>query len=84
MIGSFWYFLTDWKYTIQFYLAAFGGDVVDGFVARLFDQSSSYGGSLDMVTDRLSTAGFLFMLSHLYPRHTFYLNLLMCLDVGSH
>lgn len=66
------------------YLLAFTGDVVDGFVARMCNQSSLYGGNLDMVTDRVSTAGFLFMLSHLYPRWALTFSLLMILDIASH
>ena len=66
------------------YLLAFMGDAVDGFVARSFNQSSSFGGTLDMVTDRISTAGFLFLLSHLYPRWSFLFVVIMCIDIGSH
>ena len=84
VVGSFYYFLTDWERTLMLYMLAFTGDVVDGFVARACNQSSSYGGSLDMVTDRVSTAGFLFMLSHLYPRWTFMFVLLMIIDIASH
>lgn len=39
MIASFYYALTNWKLTLLFYLLAFGGDVVDGYVARAFKQS---------------------------------------------
>jgi phosphatidylglycerophosphate synthase len=67
-----------------FYLAAFGGDVVDGYVARFFDQCSKYGGILDMVTDRVSTAGFLVVLSNLYPDYSFAFTMLLVLDIGSH
>lgn len=38
MALSFYYARTDWKATVGFYLAAFVGDVVDGYVARHFDQ----------------------------------------------
>ena len=62
---------TDWKTTLTCYLIAFVGDVVDGYVARLFKQSSIFGGILDMVTDRVSTCGFLVILSHLYAEYTF-------------
>lgn len=34
------------------YVLNFAGDLVDGFAARLFNQSSNYGATLDMVTDR--------------------------------
>lgn len=48
------------------YLASFVGDLVDGHVARKFNQSSEFGGMLDMITDRCSTLGLLFSLSSEY------------------
>jgi CDP-diacylglycerol--inositol 3-phosphatidyltransferase len=66
------------------YVLGFAGDAVDGWVARKCDQSSKFGAVLDMITDRCATAGFLMVLSHLYPR---YLNVwvsLMILDIASH
>jgi CDP-diacylglycerol--inositol 3-phosphatidyltransferase len=84
MVLSFYFALTDYKLTLMFYLMAFGGDVVDGYVARACGQSSRFGGVLDMVTDRVSTLGFLFMLSHLYPEWKFAFVLLVSLDIFSH
>jgi len=59
MVLSFWFAMKDWKISIICYLLAFTGDVVDGYVARAFKQSSTYGGILDMVTDRFGV-GFAF------------------------
>ena len=86
MTAAFHYALVDgaWQTTLVCYLLAFCGDVVDGYVARAFDQCSTYGGVLDMVTDRVSTCGFLVVLSHLYPMHTFAFTMLLVLDVASH
>ena len=42
---------------------SFVGDLVDGHAARKFNQSSEFGGMLDMITDRCSTLGLLFALS---------------------
>ena len=84
MILSFYFAMTNYKLTLLFYLLAFGGDVVDGYIARACNQSSRFGGVLDMVTDRVSTCGFLFMLSHLYPEWKFMLTMLVCLDIFSH
>ena len=39
MLGSFYFALSNYKLTLLFYLLAFGGDVVDGYVARAFKQS---------------------------------------------
>lgn len=51
------------------YLLSFVGDLIDGYVARKFNQSSEYGGMLDMITDRCSTLGLLFVLSCEYRQH---------------
>lgn len=37
-----------------------------------------------MVTDRVSTAGFLVVLSNLYPDYSFVFIMLLVLDIGSH
>ena len=84
MILSFYYAMSDYKLTLLFYLLAFGGDVVDGYVARSCNQSSRFGGVLDMVTDRVSTLGFLLMLSHIYPDWKFSFTMLIVLDIFSH
>jgi CDP-diacylglycerol--inositol 3-phosphatidyltransferase len=87
MIMSLWYMVEkEWKKTLLFYLLAFGGDVVDGYVARAFKQSSQYGGVLDMVTDRVSTCGFLVMLTQFeeYKKYTFAFAMLIIIDISSH
>ena len=84
MLLSLYFARSHWQKCLICYCIAFGGDVVDGFVARKFDQSSSFGGTLDMVTDRVSTAGFLVMLSSLIPDYSFYFASLGVLDIGSH
>jgi phosphatidylglycerophosphate synthase len=55
-----------WIIAIVCYVASFVGDLFDGMAARKFDQCSSYGGLIDMVTDRCSTAGLLCVLSREY------------------
>lgn len=44
------------------YLYSFAADLFDGMAARKYNQCSSFGGLLDMVTDRCSTLGLLFIL----------------------
>ncbi len=88
MFLAFWYYF-DWKMSLTFYLLSFGGDVIDGYVARKCDQSSTYGGFLDMVTDRVATGGYLMMLMRLYSGSKYDLRclcfqFLMILDVASH
>lgn len=53
-----------WITAIILYVSSFVGDLFDGMAARKFDQCSLFGGLLDMVTDRCSTAGLLCALSH--------------------
>ena len=53
---------------IILYLLSFIGDLFDGMAARKFNQTSKFGGLLDMVTDRCATLGLLFVLSHEIPR----------------
>lgn len=59
-------------------------DAVDGPVARHFHQTSKFGALLDMLTDRLSTATLLIVLSHLYPQHWGLYAALIMLDMASH
>jgi CDP-diacylglycerol--inositol 3-phosphatidyltransferase len=74
-----------WKNALICYMIAFIGDVVDGYVARLFNQSSTFGGVLDMVTDRVSTCGFLAFLPLFYGRRMgFIVVMLIVLDISSH
>lgn len=51
-----------WILAVILYLGSFVGDLFDGMAARAFNQTSTFGGLLDMVTDRCSTLGLLFVL----------------------
>jgi len=66
------------------YFASFVCDELDGRLARLFGQQSTYGAVLDMVTDRLSTAALLGILGVLYPSIAQVCVFLTALDIGSH
>ena len=46
-----------WVLAIALYVGSFVGDLFDGLVARKLNQTSTFGGLLDMVTDRCSTLG---------------------------
>ncbi|KAK2381558.1 CDP-diacylglycerol-inositol 3-phosphatidyltransferase [Trifolium repens] len=65
------------------YFFSFVCDAVDGWCARRFNQVSTFGAVLDMVTDRISTACLLVVLSQLYKPGLIFLSLL-ALDIGSH
>lgn len=74
----------NWALAMVVYTLNFAGDVVDGFAARHFNQCSKYGGVLDMVTDRTSTAGLCALLAVLYPEEAFVFIMLIVLDIFSH
>ncbi|XP_050378609.1 CDP-diacylglycerol--inositol 3-phosphatidyltransferase 1 [Argentina anserina] len=65
------------------YFVSFVCDGVDGWCARKFNQVSTFGAVLDMVTDRISTACLLVILSQVYRPGLIFLSLL-ALDIGSH
>ena len=82
-----------WHIAITLYLSNFAGDLADGWVARRLNQCSSFGGVLDMVTDRCSTAGLLFVLAGEFaskdvelpvPLYRISCLMLMILDISSH
>ncbi|KAK2977774.1 hypothetical protein RJ640_028919, partial [Escallonia rubra] len=58
-------------------------DALDGWFARKFNQVSTFGAVLDMVTDRISTACLLVILSQVYRPGLVFLSLL-ALDIASH
>lgn len=66
------------------YFFSFVLDLYDGKIARAYNQTSKLGGTLDMVTDRISTAGLLCILGSFYLDQAHIFCLLMMLDVGSH
>lgn len=66
------------------YFISFILDAFDGMVARAFNEKSKLGATLDMVTDRISTAGLLGVLATFYTDYSHYFIFLIMLDVGSH
>lgn len=65
------------------YFISFACDALDGMAARKFNQVSTFGAVLDMITDRVSTACLLAILSQLYRPGLIFLSLLG-LDIASH
>ncbi|KAL3535798.1 hypothetical protein ACH5RR_004259 [Cinchona calisaya] len=65
------------------YLVSFVCDALDGWFARKFNQVSTFGAVLDMVTDRVSTACLLLILSQVYRPGLIFIALL-ALDISSH
>ena len=66
------------------YFISFILDAFDGMAARAAGQTSKLGATLDMVTDRISTAGLLAILSGFYADYSVTFVYLIMLDVGSH
>ncbi|KAF2403195.1 hypothetical protein EJ06DRAFT_322615 [Trichodelitschia bisporula] len=59
-------------------------DALDGYAARLFEQSTRFGAVLDMVTDRCTTACLLVFLASAFPRWSILFQGLISLDLASH
>jgi CDP-diacylglycerol--inositol 3-phosphatidyltransferase len=59
-------------------------DAFDGLAARHFEQSTSFGAVLDMVTDRCTTACLLVFLASAWPRWSIVFQGLISLDLASH
>lgn len=80
------YVPSQWILALTLYLGSFVGDLFDGIAARKFNQCSNYGGLIDMVTDRCSTTGLLYLLSGEYGSPIFRLTylFLILLDISSH
>jgi CDP-diacylglycerol--inositol 3-phosphatidyltransferase len=67
-------------------LYSFGSalDVVDGMLARKFNQCSRFGAVLDMLTDRMATSVLLVVLGHFYETYWGVFISLFVLDIVSH
>eukprot|EP00558_Chaetoceros_sp_UNC1202_P004649 CAMPEP_0197239118 /NCGR_PEP_ID=MMETSP1429-20130617/5632_1 /TAXON_ID=49237 /ORGANISM="Chaetoceros sp., Strain UNC1202" /LENGTH=236 /DNA_ID=CAMNT_0042698463 /DNA_START=49 /DNA_END=759 /DNA_ORIENTATION=+ len=85
----------QWFMATMSYIYSFAADLFDGMAARRFNQCSAFGGLLDMVTDRCSTLGLLFILYGEYgspsaPDNKYFglyrmlFLLLAVLDISSH
>ncbi|RSM09933.1 hypothetical protein CDV31_007450 [Fusarium ambrosium] len=59
-------------------------DALDGYVARIYEQSTKFGAVLDMVTDRCTTACLIVFLSSAFPRWAIVFQGLIALDLASH
>ena len=75
---------SNWGTVVVLYLMSFVGDLFDGMAARRFNQSSTYGAVLDMLTDRITTAGMLVLLGWMYPQFRLWYFGVLALDIVSH
>lgn len=83
-IAAFAYAFSDAKVFFALYAFSYALDALDGVAARKLGQLSSFGAVLDMVTDRVCTAGLLAVLSRAVPSLSFIFYALLILDIGSH
>ena len=66
------------------YAVSMGLDAIDGTVARMFNQTSSFGAQLDMLSDRMSTTSLYVVLARMYPDYWYFPALGIILDIVSH
>ena len=61
-------------------------DAFDGMAARYFDQSSTFGGMLDMLTDRVGTMALIMSIAtfEMYRPYTWLFQLICVLDIVAH
>ncbi|MBM3202244.1 MAG: CDP-alcohol phosphatidyltransferase family protein [Chlamydiae bacterium] len=59
-------------------------DALDGYLARAFKQSTAFGAVLDYSTDRISLAGYIILLSQIYPKYQIVFFFLLSLDLACH
>lgn len=59
-------------------------DAADGLAARRYNQSTTFGAVLDMVTDRCTTSCLLVFLASAFPRFSIVFQMLLSLDLASH
>jgi hypothetical protein len=59
-------------------------DAADGIAARRYNQSTTFGAVLDMVTDRCTTSCLLVFLASAFPRWSIIFQGLISLDLASH
>ncbi|CCD22629.1 CDP-diacylglycerol--inositol 3-phosphatidyltransferase NDAI_0A04730 [Naumovozyma dairenensis CBS 421] len=71
--------MTGLVYTVSCLL-----DALDGTMARKYNQVSSLGAVLDMVTDRSTTSGLICFLCYKFPNLCVILQILISLDISSH
>lgn len=81
---SYYYCFSDPVVSMVFYALGQGMDAIDGVAARYFNQVSSLGAMLDMLTDRMGTAVLFIILSHLYTSFWGFFAFLIVLDLVSH
>lgn len=84
LIAAFYVALDSHTLFFIFYALSQLLDALDGHAARAFDQCTRFGAVLDQVTDRVSTACLLVVLTHFYPEWMNWFLLSSGIDLVSH
>ncbi|VDN17409.1 unnamed protein product [Gongylonema pulchrum] len=74
---------SPWR-AILCYIVSAASDAVDGYLARLYNQSSRFGAMLDMLTDRCALLALVMYCGHLYPSYMFFFQMSAVIDIASH
>lgn len=82
--ASLWYMPIHPRTCSALYSVSCLLDALDGLAARYFNQSTKFGGVLDMVTDRCTTSCLLVFLASAFPRWSIIFQGLISLDLASH
>jgi len=84
VIAAFTVAFDNYIWFFFFYALSQFLDVWDGYTARMFGQCTKFGAVLDQVTDRVSTASLLVVLSRFYPDYILFFLFVSGLDLISH
>lgn len=84
LFATFWVMKNDYLLAIIFYSLSSILDAFDGYYARKLNQSSKFGGLLDMLTDRVATTCLNMCLCYFYPKYMFYFQMWVFIDITSH
>lgn len=77
--------IENYLLTICFYALSSLLDAFDGYYARKLNQSSKFGGILDMLTDRVATTCLIMSLCYFYPpKYIIIFQLWVFIDITSH
>nr|CAH7748972.1 unnamed protein product [Callosobruchus chinensis] len=84
LIIAFYFMPTNYIIATTCYVVSALLDAFDGHAARMFNQSTKFGGMLDQLTDRCGTMGLVAVLAHFYPKYMFLFLMSMSIDIACH
>ncbi|VDN04125.1 unnamed protein product [Thelazia callipaeda] len=72
-----------WRAAICYVFSA-ASDAIDGYVARIHNQSSRFGAMLDMLTDRCALMALVMCCGNFYSNYLFFFQMSAVIDIASH